>query len=115
MRERRVVFQVGVVYDTPSDTLRRIPEMIREAVEEQSNARFDRSHLKGFGSSSLDFETVYFMEVPDYGAYMDTQQAINLSVYEHFAREGIEFAFPTQTVHLAGPAADATPSEAELP
>lgn len=103
MRERRVAFDIGVVYDTPAPTLRAIPGIVREAVEACDNTRFDRSHLKAFGGSSIDFETVYYMNVPDYAAYMDTQQAINLHLYERFADEGIEFAFPTRTVHVVGP------------
>ena len=102
MEERRVAFQVGVVYDTPSETLRRIPNMIRAAIEGCEHARFDRSHFKSFGASSLDFETVYYMSVPDYASFMDAQQQINLELYEGFSREGIGFAFPTQTVHLVG-------------
>lgn len=102
MNERRVVFEVGVIYGTPQEKLAAIPDMIREAVESQDNTRFDRSHFKNFGASSLNFETVYYMQVPDYNAYMDTQQAINLAVYQRFEREGLEFAFPTQTLFLEG-------------
>jgi small-conductance mechanosensitive channel len=104
MNERRVSFQIGVVYDTPPETVRRIPEMIRAAVEGCEHARFDRSHFKSLGASSLDFETVYYMSVPDYASFMDAQQYINLELYEGFSREGIDFAFPTQTLHLVGPA-----------
>ena len=102
MNERRVAFQIGVVYDTAPETVRRIPEMIQAAVEGCEHARFDRSHFKSFGASSLDFETVYYMSVPDYASFMDAQQQINLELYEAFANEGIEFAFPTQTLHLVG-------------
>jgi small-conductance mechanosensitive channel len=102
MEERRVVFEVGVVYGTPKAKLERIPGIIRQAVEAQDNTRFDRCHFKSFGASSLDFETVYYMNVPDYAAYMDTQQAINLAVYDRFESEGLEFAFPTQTLFLEG-------------
>jgi small-conductance mechanosensitive channel len=100
MAERRVLFEVGVVYGTPAGKLREIPEVIRDAVEAQSNTRFDRSHFKSFGDSALVFETVYFMRVPDYNAYMDTQQAINLELYERFEAIGVEFAFPTQTLFV---------------
>lgn len=100
MNERRVVFHVGVVYGTPAEKLQRIPELVREAVEACENARFDRSHFQTFGDSSLDFESVYYMTVPDYNAYMDTQQAINLSLYRAFEAEGLEFAFPTQTLFV---------------
>ena len=100
MNERRVVFEVGVVYGTPKEKLEAIPGMIREAVEGQENTRFDRSNFKRFGPSSLDFETVYFMQVPDYNAYMDTQEAINLAIYGRLEEEGLEFAFPTQNLFL---------------
>jgi small-conductance mechanosensitive channel len=100
MSERRALFEIGVVYGTPSDKLRRIPELIRKAVESRDNTRFDRSHFKSFGDSALVFETVYFMTVPDYNAYMDTQQAINLELYQRFEAEEIEFAYPTQTLFL---------------
>jgi small-conductance mechanosensitive channel len=100
MRERRVSFDVGVVYGTASEKLRAIPDLVREAVESQENTRFDRSHFKTFGDSALVFESVYYMTVPDHGAYMDTQQAINLRLYEGFEAEGLEFAYPTQTLFV---------------
>ena len=100
MQERRVVFEIGVIYGTPADTVRQIPDVIRAAVESRENTRFDRSHFKAFGDSALLFETVYFMSVPDYPAYMDTQQAINLEIYERFEEMDVEFAFPTQTLHV---------------
>ena len=102
MYERRVVFTIGVTYDTPRETLARIPATVRAAVEANESVRFDRSHLARFGESSLDFETVYFVLTPDYGRYMDIQQAINLTLIERFAAEGIEFAFPTRTLHVSG-------------
>jgi small-conductance mechanosensitive channel len=39
---------------------------------------------------------------PDYNRYMDTQQAINLDVLQRFQREGIAFAYPTQTLLVPG-------------
>lgn len=100
MNERRAAFDLGVVYGTPADKLARIPDMIREAVEAQENTRFDRSHFKSFGDFALVYETVFWMTVPDYFAFMETQQAINLELYRRFEETGIEFAFPTQTLHV---------------
>lgn len=100
MQERRIVFTFGVTYDAGHDRLKEIPETVRAVVEEQERTRFDRSHFKEFGDSSLVFETVYYMLVPDYNAYMDTQQAINLEIYRRFEGSGTEFAFPTRTVHV---------------
>ena len=100
MNERRAVFSVGVTYDTSHEVLEKLPSIFQAAVEGQDNTRFDRAHLKTFGDFSINFEVVYYMLVPDYAAYMDTQQAVNLHVHDVFTKEGIEFAFPTQTLHL---------------
>ncbi len=106
MQERRIVFSFGVVYQTPPDQLEQIPTLVREAVEHQENTRLDRVHFARFGGSSLDFEVVYYMLVPDYNSYMDTQQAINLELFRRFATLGIEFAYPTQTLYVAHEDAD---------
>jgi small-conductance mechanosensitive channel len=100
MYERRVVFEIGVTYQTPHEKLKAIPGMIRDIIESQNQTRFDRSHFKAFGDSALTFETVYYVLVPDFTAYMDIQQSINLALLEQFEQESIEFAYPTQTLHL---------------
>jgi len=107
MRERRVVFTIGVTYQTPREKLVRIPQILKAAIESQEMTRFDRSHFKAYGDFSLNFETVYYVAVPDYNKYMDTQQAINLYIHEQFEKEGIEFAYPTQTVFVVNQTAEA--------
>ena len=113
MSERRAVFQIGVTYDTSLEKVRAIPAIIRETVEAQDGTRFDRSHFKTYGAFSLDFETVYFLLVPDYNTYMDTQQRINLEIFRRFQEESIEFAYPTQTVFIQ-PAAAVTAGPASV-
>jgi len=101
MYERRVVFTIGVTYQTPAEKLEKIPRIIREAIEAQENARFDRAHFKEFGDFSLNYEIVYYVTQPDYIVYMDIQQAINLILVRKFEEEGIEFAYPTQTLFVS--------------
>jgi small-conductance mechanosensitive channel len=105
MAERRVLFGLGVEYGTPQELLARIPELLRELVEGTADTRFDRSHFKGFGAYSLDFETVYYVLSADYNRFMDIQQELNLGIYRRFNELGIQFAFPTETlmVRSAGP------------
>lgn len=100
MYERRVVFAVGVTYETPADKLRDIPELLRAAVKAEKQVRFDRAHFKEYGPSALVFEVVYYVLSSDFNVYMDIQQAINLSIFQRFAREHIDFAYPTHTLHL---------------
>ncbi len=100
MQERRILFTIGVTYDTPSEKLESIPIIIKEIIDKLEKTRFDRAHFKVFGDFSLNFEIVYYMLVPTYIDYVDAQQAINLELYRRFEKEEIEFAYPTQTILL---------------
>jgi len=103
MSERRIVFTIGVTYETPRDHLQRIPGLVRKIIESQEQARFDRCHFAKFGASSLDFETVYFVLSADFNRYMDIQQAVNYAIYAAFEEQGIEFAYPTQKLLIPDP------------
>lgn len=101
MQERRIVFTFGVAYDTPVDKVESIPGVVKQLVQAQATLRFDRAHFKSFGDSSLDFEVVYIVKDPGFNVYMDMQQTINLGLMREFAAMGVEFAFPTRTIHIA--------------
>jgi small-conductance mechanosensitive channel len=109
MQERRIVFTIGVTYDTPPDTVARISDMLREAVEAQEQVRFDRSHFVSYGDSTLNFETVYFVLTADYLAYTKVHQAINLAILRRFAAEKVEFAYPTRTIVVKRSGSDDLP------
>lgn len=100
MWERRVVFSIGVVYQTSYDQLASIPDMLKQIVESKENTRYDRAHFKNFGDSSLNFEIVYYVKVPEYNTYMDIQEEINLEIFRRFEEQGIGFAYPTRTIIL---------------
>lgn len=100
MQERRVVFSIGVLYQTTYEQLTEIPGIIRASIERHGQVRFDRAHFKEYGAFALNFEVVYWIEHPDYTLYMDIQQAVNLSIFEKFADRGIRFAYPTQTLFI---------------
>lgn len=100
MQERRVLFTLGVTYQTPHAQLVRIPHLIRAIITAQPRVRFDRAHFHSYGDFALNFEVVYYVIDRDYQCYMDTQQAINLAIYQKFAEMEIEFAYPTQTVFM---------------
>ena len=106
MNERRVVFSIGVTYQTPADKLERIPSIIEDVVKAQERVRFDRSHFASYGDSSLNFETVYFVESADYTQHMDILQEVNLAIFRRFEEDSIEFAYPTQTLFVETSGAD---------
>lgn len=92
MEKRRIVFSVGVTYETPHTQLKKIPKMIKDIIKAQKDAKFDRVHLKSLEKTSLVFEVVFYINEPDYTTYMNTQQVINLELIKKFEEEKIEFA-----------------------
>lgn len=102
MMTRRIVFQIGVTYETGLEQLKAIPTLIKDVIDQTENAIFDRAHFSSYGDFSLNFEVVYIVSTGDYAVYMDAQQAINLGIKRAFDARGIEFAYPTQVTYLSG-------------
>lgn len=100
MFERRIQFKFGILYSTAYEKVAKIPEMMKDIIEAQNSVRFDRAHFKEYGDFALNYEVVYYVLKPEYNIYMDIQQGINLEMMKKFSEEGIEFAFPTQTLYV---------------
>jgi len=100
MDKRRVVFRLGVTYETGLRELKEIPVVITNIIKGINDTVFDRTHFFSYGDFSLVFEVVYYVIGSDYNKYMDIQQEINLKIKEEFEKHGIEFAYPTQTLYL---------------
>ena len=114
LERRRIVFGFGVTYDTTPEQAEAIPAIVRKLIEAHPKLRFDRAHFKAFGASSLDYEVVYIVEDPAFSVYMDMQQAVNLGLMRELKALGVEFAFPTRTVHIASAPLQA-PAPAPVP
>jgi len=115
MTERRIVFQIGVTYQTPHDQLEKIPGYLKGIIENTDNVRFDRAHLLSFADSAISFEIVYFVLTREMMDYMNVNQKILLSIHEKFQHEGIDFAYPTRTLWIEGGGDQPTAMESEAP
>ena len=102
MAQRRMIYSIGVTYDTTVDQMKAIPSMVQTIIDSQDHSTFNRCHFTDFADSSLNFELVYHIDTRDFTVALNEQQAINLGIMEAFAREGIDFAFPSQTLYLEG-------------
>ena len=102
LQQRRIVYTFGITYDTTPEQAQEVTQIVKRAIESSPRLRFDRAHLLNFGESSLDYEVVFIVLDPDYNVYMDERQALNLKLMQEFAAIGVEFAFPTRTLHVNG-------------
>ena len=99
---RRVTFVLTLVYQTPPALARRVPDILRQAVE-ANNAQFIRAGFNNFAASSLDFHLVFDIESDDVEDMFQARHNIGIAIIDSFAREGISFAYPTQTTFTAAP------------
>lgn len=103
LRERRVMFKIGITYDTPPERIPQVAALLADAVKEQPLCRLDRAHLVNCGDSAFEYEVVYYFLGSDFNPYRDAHQAILHRIISRFAEEKIAFAFPTRTVHIISP------------
>jgi small-conductance mechanosensitive channel len=100
MEQRRIVFKIGVIYQTPADKVREIPVILKQIIDSTPDTKFDRAHFLSYGDFALIYEVVYFVLKPDYLVYANAQQEINFRLMDEFAKRGIEFAYPTQQIFV---------------
>lgn len=89
MERRRVVFKLGVTYQTTLQQLKEIPIIIRNIIKNTKDTEFDLAHFFSYGDFCLVFEIVYYVLTNDYNKYMDIQQEINLAIKEEFEKRKI--------------------------
>ncbi len=100
---RRTFLKFGVIYQTTPDKLRRVSEIAKAAIEKRPGCALFRCSLTGFGDSSLDFELIYDNSSLDFTVIAADRTAIMIELIETFAKEGIDFAYPTQTTFTSAP------------
>ncbi len=96
----KTVMNIGITYDTPVEKVKRALEILREVYRGHPKTHDVIISFNKFESSSLNLLVVHWWNSTDYREYLAGIQELNLSVKARFDAEGIEFAFPTQTVYV---------------
>ncbi len=100
----RRTLNVGITYDTPPDKVERAVNIIKELLDNHEGMNPDfppRAFFNDFNAASLNILVMYWYHPPEYWDFLGFSQAFNLKLMRAFEAEGIEFAFPTQTLYLA--------------
>ena len=100
---RRATLMLGITYQTSPETCRRIPDMLKAIVTREEKSAFLHCCMINFGASSLDFELVFDVIDEDGEVFNRVRHDVCITILETFAKEGIEFAYPTQTSFTAAP------------
>ena len=102
-RVRRVFVPFSLTYQTSPETIERLPDIVQDALTPVKNCKLVRCVALAFAPSSIDCELVYDNRTIDQDALARNKSAIITGVMRIFAREGIAFAYPTQTTFTAAP------------
>lgn len=114
-RYRRWKTNLALTYDTPPARIEAFCEGVRELVRRHPYTRKDyyQVYLNAFNDSSLDVLLYVFFECPDWNTELRERHRLMLDILRIARSLGVEFAFPTQTLHLETLAAQSPPDEPE--
>ncbi len=101
----RRIMNITVTYDTPPEKVQRAIDIVKEILQDHEGMRADkppRVYFNEFNAESLNIFAIYWYHPPDWWKYSEFSQRVNFEILTRFNNEGIEFAFPTQTLYLAG-------------
>lgn len=100
----RWLTNIGITYDTPPEKAEMAVQIIREILENHEGMKEDflpRVYFNGFNDWSLNILVIAWYHPPNYWDYQAWLQKTCLEIMQRFEAEGIDFAFPTKTIHLA--------------
>lgn len=99
---RRWKTNLCVQYDTSPDKLVAFTEGVRELIRTHPYTRKDyyQVYCNEFGDSSLNILLYMFFDVPDWNTELRERDRLFVDIVRLADRLGVQFAFPTRTVHL---------------
>ena len=105
---RRAEQVISLTYSTKPDEMDALVTEIREliAVQPEVDPNSIMVYFRDLNASSLDIWLVYETPDPDFKKHMTVKQRLNLAIMRAVEARGLSFAFPTQTIELAGPIAE---------
>ncbi|MEJ7578841.1 MAG: mechanosensitive ion channel family protein [Pyrinomonadaceae bacterium] len=93
----RLVFFNALYTDSPAKVI----HVVREAVRETKNVSQSITpiaRVMNLGESGVDYEVKYWLD--DYALYNDTDALVRQRIWYAFRRAGLNFAYPTRTLHI---------------
>ncbi|ACN83327.1 mechanosensitive ion channel family protein [Brachyspira hyodysenteriae] len=101
LEKRRQYMVLGVEYSTPLEKLKVIPSIIQSVIESTNNTEFYSARFIEFADSSLNFEVIYHVTIPDYAEFVKIVEDINYKIIDEFNKLGVGFAFPSRTLYIS--------------
>ena len=100
LERRRKYMVLGVEYSTPLEKLKVIPNLLKQIIESVSDTEFYSARFIEFADSSLNFEVIYYVNIPDYAQFVTIVEDINCKIIDEFNKLEVNFAFPSRTLYI---------------
>jgi MscS family membrane protein len=102
MQKRRIKMNVGISYSSSPEKVNQLVLKIREIIEtdEKLHHDFYLVNFDNFGQSSLDIFIYCFTLTTAWADFLQAKQEFMLKVMRAVDELELEFAFPTQTIHV---------------
>lgn len=99
---RQIKIDLNLTYDTPIEKIKAFIEGVKQIIEAHPDTRKDNAQIffYRFGSHSLDILVNFFINVPSRTDELTEQQRIFLDILRLAEIIDVQFAFPTQTLHI---------------
>ena len=96
----RTEMNLGLTYDTPVEKVKRATAILEEVFHAHPKTSDLIISFNKFADSALNILVVHVWNGTDVKEHFAALQELNLQVKGRFEAEAIEFAFPTQTIHV---------------
>ncbi len=99
---RRYYTRIGITYDTPPALMDTFTEGLRKVVMTHPHTNKENFHVyfNDLGASSLEILFYIFFEVPTWSQELKCRHEVLLEIMKLGEKLGVNFAFPTQTLHV---------------
>jgi MscS family membrane protein len=95
---RKVNISLGLTYDTTPEQMENAMNIIKDIIKANSKVEDDALvAFNAWGDFAMGIQVIYYISSPDF--IFSAQSEINLEILKLFNAEGLEFAFPTQTIY----------------
>lgn len=111
----RRIMNVTITYDTPPEKIEEAVKILRDLMaykEGDESTKMNeainqgdllpRVYFNEFNADSLNIICIYWYQPPAYWDFLEHSQWLNIRIFKAFGEAGIDFAFPSQTIYLAG-------------
>ncbi|MBU5315265.1 mechanosensitive ion channel family protein [Clostridium bornimense] len=102
---RRATFTVGISYETEISKITIVVDKIRDMLYKSKEVDNDSiiCHFDSFGDSSLNIFLNFYINKSEWVEYLAEKEKINIAIMKILESEGVEIAFPSQTIYISDP------------